>query len=156
LENSPRSASPRAARALGKVGNQIWGIRASFVRGPTRRPTYKVMFRANCFASASFCFCSSQTERVWADHQSYTSSLVSAKPRSLLKLDQAYIAVGGREHFSLDRETDIMRAIALRISPREMQRCRLAHNLPTRCIGAEWHTICLIYLPLGLIGMRIA
>ena len=82
---------------------------------------------------------------------------MSAKPRSLQKLDQAYIAVGGREHLTLERETDIMRAIALRISPREMQRCRLqAHNLPTRCIGAEWHTICLIYLPfLGLIRMRI-
>ena len=62
----------------------------------------------------------------------YTSSLVSAKPpvypRSLLKLDQAYIAVGGREHLTLVRETDIMRIIALRnIYPcREMQQpaCR--------------------------------
>ena len=41
---------------------------------------------------------------------------MSAKPRSLLKLDQAYIAVGGREHLTLERETDIMRVIALRIS----------------------------------------
>ena len=31
----------------------------------------------------------------------YTSSLVSATSRSLLKLDQAHIAVGGREHISL-------------------------------------------------------
>ena len=52
-----------------------------------------------------------------AVHQSYTSSLVSAKPRSLLKLDQAYIAVGGREHLTLVRETDIMRTIALRNLP---------------------------------------
>ncbi len=67
---------------------------------------------------------------------------MSAKPRSLLKLDQAYIAVGGREHFTLERETDIMCTIALRISPRDaevpsstqsaykMHRCRVAHNLP--------------------------
>ena len=67
---------------------------------------------------------------------------MSAKPRSLLKLDQAYIAVGGREHLTLERETDIMRTIALRISPRdtevpigtqsayEIQRCRVAHDLP--------------------------
>ena len=48
-----------------------------------------------------------------------------------------------------------MRTIALRISPREMQRCRVAHNLPTRCYGAEWHTIWLVYLPLGPIEMRI-
>jgi hypothetical protein len=47
---------------------------------------------------------------------------VSAKPRSLLKLDQAYIAVGGREHLTLERETDIMRVIALRISPRDQAR----------------------------------
>jgi hypothetical protein len=46
---------------------------------------------------------------------------VSAKPRSLLKLDQAYIAVGGREHLTLERETDIMRVIALRISPRDAE-----------------------------------
>ena len=44
-----------------------------------------------------------------------------AKPRSLLKLDQAYITVGGREHFTLVRETDIMRTIALRISPRDAE-----------------------------------
>ena len=46
---------------------------------------------------------------------------MSAKPRSLLKLDQAYITVGGREHFTLVRETDIMRTIALRISPRDAE-----------------------------------
>ena len=46
---------------------------------------------------------------------------MSAKPRSLLKLDQAYIAVGGREHLTLGRETDIMRVIALRISPRDAE-----------------------------------
>jgi hypothetical protein len=36
---------------------------------------------------------------------------------ALLKLDQAYIAVGGREHLPLVRETDIMRTIALRNLP---------------------------------------
>ena len=46
---------------------------------------------------------------------------MSAKPRSLLKLDQAYIAVGGREHLTFERETDIMRVIALRISPRDAE-----------------------------------
>ena len=46
---------------------------------------------------------------------------MSAKPRSLLKLDQAYIAVGGREHLTLERETDIMRVTALRISPRDAE-----------------------------------
>ena len=69
-----------------------------------------------------------------AVHQSYTSSLVSAKPRSLLKLDQAYIAVGGREHLTLVRETDIMRTIVRRKSPPELQRCRLEHSI---CRDAE-------------------
>ena len=68
---------------------------------------------------------------------------MSAKPRSLLKLDQAYIAVGGREHVTLDRETDIMRTIALRQSPTELQRCLVAHSLHP------------MYLPLGLVQMRI-
>ncbi len=57
---------------------------------------------------------------------------MSAKPRSLLKLDQAYIAVGGREHLTLGRETDIMRVIALRISPRDAGVPSSTH-LPTRC-----------------------
>ena len=61
-----------------------------------------------------------------ADHQSYTSSLVSAKPRSLLKLDQAYIAVGRREHLTLVRETDIMRTIGIAL-----------RNLPKSRRGAE-------------------
>jgi len=82
---------------------------------------------------------------------------VSAKPRSLLKLDQAYIAVGGREHLTLERETDIMRVIALRISPRDAE-------VPSSTLsademqGAEFSTritICLVYLPLGLNRMRI-
>ena len=53
----------------------------------------------------------------------YTSSLVSAKPRSLLKLDQAYIAVGGREHFkchlavSSERPT-LCAPLRFEISPR--------------------------------------
>ena len=61
------------------------------------------------------------------------------------------------QHLTLVRETDIMRTIALRKSPpelckvagadlstqsAEMQRCRVAHNLPP-------------YLPSGLIRMRI-
>jgi hypothetical protein len=43
-------------------------------------------------------------------------------PANVLKLDQAYIAVGGRDlrrgHLALIGELDIMRPIALRISPR--------------------------------------
>jgi hypothetical protein len=51
--------------------------------------------------------------------------------------------IGPLQHLTLERETDIMRVIALRISPQEMQRCRVQH------------TICLVYLPLGLNRMRI-
>jgi hypothetical protein len=51
---------------------------------------------------------------------------VSAKPRSLLKLDQAYIAVGRREHLTLVRETDIMRTIGIAL-----------RNLPKSRRGAE-------------------
>ena len=65
---------------------------------------------------------------------------MSAKPRSLLKLgDQAYIAVGGREHLTLVRETDIMRTIALRNLPQSCRGAELrthSHNLPI-CRGAE-------------------
>ena len=79
---------------------------------------------------------------------------MSAKPRSLLKLDQAYIAVGGREHLTLVRETDIMRTIVRRKSPPELQRCRLEHSI---CRDAEVpsSTQSALYLPLGLIRMRI-
>ena len=53
-----------------------------------------------------------------------------------LKLDQAYIAVGGREHLTLVRETDIMRIIALRniypcrerCSNQHAGVCRVAHK----------------------------
>ena len=68
-----------------------------------------------------------------AVHQSYTSSLVSAKPRSLLKLDQAYIAVGVGGNTSLSKERPTSCAPLRCESPPEMQRCRVAHNLPTRC-----------------------
>ena len=72
-------------------------------------------------ATVSPCKPSRALKRRIAIHHSYTSSLDGAKPRSLLKLDQAYIAVGGREHLTLERETDIMRVIALRISPRDAE-----------------------------------
>ena len=41
--------------------------------------------------------------------------------------------IGPLQHLNLERETDIMRVIALRISPPEMQRCLVALYLPTRC-----------------------
>ena len=49
---------------------------------------------------------------------------MSATTRSLLKLDQAYIAVGGRDHLTLI--VDTLRDIAL---SRELD--------PPRCKGAE-------------------
>ena len=55
------------------------------------------------------------------------------------------IAVGGREHLTLVREIYIMLTIALRVSPRG------ANNLPSRTQAAP----CKMYLPLGIIRMRI-
>ena len=74
---------------------------------------------------------------------------MSATTRSLLKLDQAYIAVGGRDHLTLI--VDTLRDIAL---SRELDppRCK---GSELRCRGAELHTICHVYLPLRSIRMRI-
>ena len=82
---------------------------------------------------------------------------MSAKPRSLLKLDQAYIAVGGREHLTLVRETDIMdhaHHCASEISPRAAEVPTHQHSI---CRDAEVpsSTQSAPYLPLGLISMRI-
>ena len=62
--------------------------------------------------------------RIAGSSKLHRGSLVSATTRSLLKLDQAYIAVGGRDHLTLI--VDTLRDIAL---SRELD--------PPRCKGAE-------------------
>ena len=84
-------------------------------------------------------------------HRSSLVSATSDNPVPATKLDQAYMYIGHRGH---DRGGW---AGTLNSRQRDLHHAhRCASNLPQRCKqSAESHTICPMYLPLGIIRMRI-